>query len=90
MGAFPNLSRNVPFCPRFPLLSFLGPGTGKRGQTGTKGDISGQIGKRPHSASTPFSEALYADAVRRVNLLTLAFALYFPAFERLRSTLSLA
>ena len=35
------------------------------------------------------SEAFYADAVRRVNLLTLAFALYFPAFERLRSTRSL-
>ena len=28
------------------------------------------------------SEAFYADAVRRVNLLTLAFALHFPAFER--------
>ena len=28
--------------------------------------------------------------VRRVNLLTLAFALYFPAFERLSSTRSLA
>ena len=36
------------------------------------------------------SEAFNADAVRRVNLLTLAFALYFPAFERLRSTRSLA
>ena len=36
------------------------------------------------------SEAFYADAVRRVNLLTLAFALYFPTFERLRSTRSLA
>ena len=36
------------------------------------------------------SEAFYADAVRRVNLLTLTFALYFPAFERLRSTRSLA
>ena len=36
------------------------------------------------------SEAFYADAVRRVNLLTLAFALSFPAFERLRSTRSLA
>ena len=36
------------------------------------------------------SEAFYADAVRRVNLLTLAFALCFPAFERLRSTRSLA
>ena len=28
------------------------------------------------------SEAFYADAVRSVNLLTLAFALYFPAFLR--------
>ena len=36
------------------------------------------------------SEAFYADAVRRINLLTLAFALYFPAFERLRSPRSLA
>ena len=36
------------------------------------------------------SEAFYADAVRRVNLLTLAFALYFPTLERLRSTRSLA
>ena len=25
---------------------------------------------------------IYADAVRSVNLLTLAFALYFPAFKR--------
>ena len=40
--------------------------------------------------SREFHEAFYADAVRRVNLLTLAFALYFPAFERLRSTRSLA
>ena len=40
--------------------------------------------------SPPLSEAFYTDAVRRVNLLTLTFALYFPAFERLRSTLSLA
>ena len=36
------------------------------------------------------SKAFYADAVRRVNLLTLAFALYCPAFERWRSTRSLA
>ena len=35
------------------------------------------------------SAAFYADAIRRVNLLTLAFALHFPAFERLRSTRSL-
>ena len=36
------------------------------------------------------SAALYADAVHRVNLLTLAFALHSPAFERLRSTCALA
>ena len=50
----PEMSRFVPVCP---LLSFLGPGTrtnrDKRGQTGTKRDISGHIGKRPHLASTP-------------------------------------
>ena len=50
----PEMSRFVPVCP---LLSFLGPGTwtnrDKRGQTGTKRDILGQIGKRPHLASAP-------------------------------------
>ena len=45
MGAFPNLSRNVPFCP---LLSSLGSGRGgKRGQKRTKEDKTGQIGKPP-------------------------------------------
>ena len=42
------------------------------------------------SISWDLSEAFYADAVRRINPLTLAFALYFPAFERWRSTRSLA
>ena len=36
------------------------------------------------------SAAFYADAARHVNRLTLAFALHFPAFERSRSTRSLA
>ena len=36
------------------------------------------------------SAAFYAHAVRRANRLTLAFARHFPAFERLRSTRSLA
>ena len=36
------------------------------------------------------SEAFYADAVRRVNPVTLTFALYFQTFERLRSTCLLA
>ena len=35
-------------------------------------------------------EAFDAGAVRRVNLLMLAFAPHFPAFERLRSTRLLA
>ena len=34
--------------------------------------------------------AFYADAIRHVNRFTLAFALHFPAFERLRSMRSLA
>ena len=50
------------------------------------GVLGGVEGEGPPA----LSEAFYADAVRRVNLLTLAFALYFPAFERLRSTRSLA
>ena len=37
---------------RFPM-SFWAPKKDKRGQTGTKRDISGQIGKRAHLASTP-------------------------------------
>ena len=43
MGAFPNLSRNVPFVPVCPLLSRFvpvpGPKKDNRGQTGTKWDI---------------------------------------------------
>ena len=61
-GACPKLSRNVTFCPRLSLFVLLGAGTGtnwdKRGQTGTKRDISGQIGKRPHLASAPFKLSL--------------------------------
>ena len=54
MGAFPNLSRYVPFCPRLSSFALLGARNGdKRGQMGTERDISGQIGKRPHLASTP-------------------------------------
>ena len=59
MGAFPHLSRLVPVCP---LLSFVGPGTrtnrDKRGQRGTKQDISGQIGKRPPFRIYPRSALL--------------------------------
>ena len=56
-GRFPICSEMSRFVPVSPLLSFLGHGTGtdrdKRGQTGTKQNISGQIGKRPHVGSTP-------------------------------------
>ena len=48
----PVLSPLVLFCPD--LCPVLGPAKkDKRGQTGTKQDISGQIGKRPHLASSP-------------------------------------
>ena len=57
LGRFPicpEMSRFVHVCP---LLSVLGPRIGtnrdERGQTGTKRDISGEVGKRPHLASTP-------------------------------------
>ena len=50
----PEMSRFVPVCP---VLSSLGPRTGnKRGQKGTKQDISEQIGKRPNLASTPIDD----------------------------------
>ena len=57
----PVLSSFVLICPRSgPPMSWfvpvLGPQKNKRGQTGTKRDISGQIGKRPHLASTMRSE----------------------------------
>ena len=64
---------------------------------GSKGTLAVLPGNGPFPAffeglkgNLGLSEAFYADAMRRVNLLTLAFALYFPAFERLRSTRSLA
>ena len=48
MGAFPTLSPNVLFCPHMTFFCpSLGPERGtnrdKRGQTGTKRDISGQM-----------------------------------------------
>ena len=46
----PKMSRSVPVCPRSSrFVPVLGPEKGKRGQMGTKRDISGQIGKRPHA-----------------------------------------
>ena len=54
-------NRNVPFCPACPLLSRFVPVPGtkkdRRGQTGTKQDISGQCGEPPHSGSTPISSS---------------------------------
>ena len=64
MGAFPicpEMSRFVPVCP---LLSRFvpvpGPKKDKRGQTATKRDILGQIGKRHHLAP-PFSSPQIAN-----------------------------
>ena len=47
-----------------------------------------KVGKRP--LGNGLSAAFYVYAVRRINQLTLAFALHFPAFECLRSTRLLA
>ena len=50
----PEMSRFVLVCPRLSrFVPVPGPKKDKRGQTGTKRDISGRIGKRPHLASTP-------------------------------------
>ena len=45
MGAFPNLSRNVPFCPRLSSFVLLGARNGdKSGQKRTNGDKTGHFG----------------------------------------------
>ena len=45
MGAFPNLSRNVPFCPRLSSFVLFGAQNGdKSGQTRTNGDKTGYFG----------------------------------------------
>ena len=45
MGAFPNLSRNVPFCPRLYSFVLLGARTGdKSGRKRTNGDKTGHFG----------------------------------------------
>ena len=45
MGAFPNLSRNVPFCPHLSSFVLLGARNGdKTGQNGTNGDKTGYFG----------------------------------------------
>ena len=45
MGSFPNLSRNVPFCPRLSSFVLLGAQNGdKSGQKRTNGDKTGHFG----------------------------------------------
>ena len=45
MGVFPNLSRNVPFCPRLSSFVLLGARNGdKSGQKRTNGDKTGHFG----------------------------------------------
>ena len=45
MGAFPNLSRNVPFCPRLSSFVLLGArNRDKSGQKSTNGDKTGHFG----------------------------------------------
>ena len=53
MGAFPNLSRNVPFCPRLSFV-LLGARNGdKSGQKRTDGDKTGHFGT--NLETPPFS-----------------------------------
>ena len=80
MGAFPNLSRNVPFCP--PLSSFvlLGARNGdKSGQKRTNGDKTGHFGT--NWEMPPFS--IYPHLALpnlRLSELSLSF-LSFPPFS---------
>ena len=60
MGAFPNLSRNVPFCPRLSSFVLLGARNGdKSGQKRTNGDKTGHFGtnwEMPPFSIYPHSE----------------------------------
>ena len=71
MGAFPNLSRNVPFCPRLSSFVLLGArNEEKSGQKRTNGDKTGHL--RTNWETPPFS--IYPH---------LALLNYFPPKTRL-------
>ena len=76
MGAFPNLSRNVPFCPRLSSFVLLGARNGdKSGQKRTNGDRTGHFGT--HWETPPFSicpHLALLNMVKRERHLLLSFA----------------
>ena len=70
MGAFPNLSRNVPFCPRLSSFVPICPRSGpQEGQKRTNGDKTGHFGT--NRETPPFS--IYP----RFSSLFLCFSLFF-------------
>ena len=62
MGAFPNLSRNVPFCPRLSSFVLLGARNGdKSGQKRTNGDKTGHFGTNWETPPFPEGPARHLD-----------------------------
>ena len=63
MGAFPNLARNVPFCPRFVFFvcRFWGP---ERGRIGTSEEKRGQNGTYPKLSPTAEFPTIPVSAVK--------------------------
>ena len=71
MGAFPNLSRNVPFCPRLSSFALLGARKrDKSGQKRTNGDKTGHFGT--NWETPPFSIYPHLAPISRYWSLNLA------------------
>ena len=74
MGVFPNLSRNVPFCPRLSAFVLLGARNGeKSGQKRTNGDKTGHFGTI--SETPPFSIYPHLALLNSVSLRKLPVVL---------------
>ena len=66
MGAFPHLSRNVPFCPRLSSFVLLGARNGdKSGQKRTSGDKTGDFGT--NGETPPFSIYPHLALLKKCN-----------------------
>ena len=79
MGAFPNLSRNVPFCPRLSSFVLLGARNGeKSGQKRTNGDKPGHFGT--NWETPPFSIYPHLAALNFLEIEGRKSAKYFAKF----------
>ena len=97
MGAFPNLSRNVPFCPRLSSFVLLGARNGdKSGQKRTNGDKTGHFGTNwetppfgiyPHLALLKKSAGeIFLSGLRGAKKFSNTFRIVFRIFFRVFQT----